>query len=178
MHTFSKWMKQFCLLSLFLSLCSMAEAATAASSGYKVIGYFPNWGMYRNPSIYPHDIDANLVTHINYAFTKVDTAGNIHLFDPWADTDYRQDWNSQKPYWGHFRELYDLKQKHPHLKTLISIGGWTLSELSLNWLIILKHAKTLLRTQCASVSNTILMGSISIGNILDLLNTLAAHKIR
>lgn len=104
------------------------SGANAAASGYKVIGYFPNWGMYRNPSFYPHDINANLVTHINYAFTKVDTAGNIILFDPWADTDYRQDWNTQKPYWGHFRELYELKQKHPHLKTLVSVGGWTLSD--------------------------------------------------
>lgn len=128
MHTFSKLINQVCLFVVFFGICATAESATAIGSGYRVIGYFPNWGMYRNPAIYPHDIDANLVTHINYAFTKVDTAGNIQLFDPWADTDYRQDWNSQKPYWGHFRELYDLKQKHPHLKTLVSVGGWTLSD--------------------------------------------------
>lgn len=105
-----------------------SSQAKASNIGYKVVGYFPNWGMYRTPSIYPHDIDAGLVTHINYAFIKVDISGNLILIDPWADTDYRSNWNEQKPYWGHFRELYDLKQKHPHLKTLVSIGGWTLSD--------------------------------------------------
>ncbi len=94
----------------------------------KIIGYYTNWAIYRNPSFKPQDINVNLVTHINYAFAQVDTSGNILLFDSWADIDYRSDWNTEKPYWGNFRQLYDLKQAHPQLKTLISIGGWTLSD--------------------------------------------------
>lgn len=114
----------FSFLLLFFSI----QTGVQAASSYKVVGYFPNWAMYRNPSLYPHDINVNLITHINYAFAKVDTVGNIILFDSWADIEYRTDWTTQKPYWGHFRELYDLKQKYPRLKTLISIGGWTLSD--------------------------------------------------
>lgn len=113
------------LILFFASFFSLTEAADPSS--YKVVGYFTNWGIYRNPSLKPHQIDPSLVTHINYAFANVDTAGNIILIDPWADTDYRTDWNSEKPYWGNFLELQDLKKKHPHLKTLISLGGWTLS---------------------------------------------------
>ncbi len=92
------------------------------------MGYYPNWDISRSPAFYPQDIDFSLLTHINYAFAKVDSAGNIQLFDSWADIEYRSDWNSEKPYWGNFRAFSDLKQKHPHIKTLISIGGWTLSD--------------------------------------------------
>ncbi len=83
--------------------------------------------MYRSPSFKPESIAADKVTHINYAFAKIDVNGNISLTDSWADVEYRDDWNTQKPYWGNFRQLYDLKQDHPQLKVLISIGGWTLS---------------------------------------------------
>lgn len=114
-------------LLLFVFIFSL-QLITFASEGFKIIGYYPNWGMYRNPSFKPKDINPNLVTHINYAFAKVDTLGNIILFDPWSDTDYRTDWTKEKPYHGNFRELYELKQKYPHLKTLISLGGWTLSD--------------------------------------------------
>lgn len=94
----------------------------------KVIGYYPEWAIYRKPAFKPADINTDLVTHINYAFAKVDTKGNVSLFDDWAATGYRSDWNTEKPYWGNFRQLQELKQKHPELKILISIGGWTLSD--------------------------------------------------
>lgn len=100
----------------------------SSQKNYKIIGYFPNWAMYRQPSFKPEDINASLLTHINYAFIRVDAQGNLILFDPWADTDYRSDWSTEKPYWGHFRQLNDLKKKHPHLKTFASLGGWTLSD--------------------------------------------------
>ena len=94
---------------------------------YRSVGYYTNWAIYRNPSFKPESIDADKVTHINYAFANINPAGDVLLFDSWADIEYRDDWNSQKPYWGNFRQLYNLKQEHPHLKVLISIGGWTLS---------------------------------------------------
>lgn len=113
------------ILFTFLTLLS---STLAMAHNYKIVGYYPNWAIYRSPSFKPQDIDFSLVTHINYAFAKVDKQGNIHLFDSWADTDYRSDWNTEKPYWGNFRAFHDLKQKYPHVKTLISIGGWTLSD--------------------------------------------------
>ena len=80
------------------------------------------------PPFKPQDINPDLITHINYAFAKTDVAGNISLFDEWAAVGYRSDWQTEKPFWGNFYELQLLKQKHPKLKILISIGGWTLSD--------------------------------------------------
>lgn len=112
-------------LLLFISIfCSLF----AAKNEFKIVGYYPSWGLYRSPSFQPQHIDPKLVTHINYAFAKVDVQGNIHLVDSWADVEYRSDWNMRQPFWGNFRALSDLKKQAPHLKTLISIGGWTLSD--------------------------------------------------
>lgn len=118
------------ILFLLLSSFSLfiATIFAAQEKPFKVVGYFPNWAMYRSVPFYPKDINPKLVTHINYAFVKTDTAGNIILFDPWADIDHRTDWNVEKSYWGNFRQLTELKEKNPQLKTLFSVGGWTLSE--------------------------------------------------
>lgn len=99
-----------------------------ANSAFKVIGYYPSWAIYRQQPLQPKEIDANLLTHINYAFVKVDTTGNLSLADPWADTDYGSDLNSAKPYKGNFLQLVQLKKRYPHLKTLFSVGGWTFSD--------------------------------------------------
>ena len=115
------------IVCISLSLLSSVHAEQTSSDLYKIVGYFPNWALYRTPPFKPENIDAVKLTHINYAFARVDENGTIFLTDDWADTGYRNDWNTNKNYWGHFRQLYDLKQKYPHLKVLISIGGWTLS---------------------------------------------------
>lgn len=111
-----------------LLLISLVLFQISLFAEYKIIGYYPNWAIYRNPSLKPQEINAHLVTHINYAFIKVDASGNLILFDPWADTDYRTDWNKERPFHGNFYELNELKKKNPHLKTLFSVGGWTLSD--------------------------------------------------
>ncbi len=61
------------------------------------------------------DIPADKLTHINYAFANMDGAtGECILGDKWSDD-------------ANFRYLGELKTKHPHLKALISVGGWTWS---------------------------------------------------
>ncbi|BFH63594.1 glycosyl hydrolase family 18 protein [Paenibacillus azoreducens] len=46
------------------------EAKAAADSGYKLVGYFPSWGIYgRNYNV--SNIDVSKVTHINYAFADI-----------------------------------------------------------------------------------------------------------
>lgn len=103
--------------------------AEEEDTSFKVVGYYPSWAMYRNPSFQPVNINTDLVTHINYAFEKLNDQGEIVLFDPWADIDHRTDWNTELPYWGNFKQLKELKEKNPKLKTLVSIGGWTLSDV-------------------------------------------------
>lgn len=117
--------KKFSFLFSFIFVLFFVFSLTAE---YKIVGYYPNWAMYRQQPFYPKDIPSDLVTHINYAFVKVDAQGNLSLFDPWADTDHRTDWNTEKPYWGNFLQLTELKKENPHLKTLFSVGGWTLSD--------------------------------------------------
>lgn len=74
-------------------------------SKYKIIAYLADWADWS-----VQDIDAKKLTHINYAFATIEEGkvvpkvlnqklGKIHL-------------------------LKEIKAKNPHLKTLISIGGW------------------------------------------------------
>ena len=80
------------------------------------------------------------LTAINYAFGNVapDGAGGIacKLGDEWAD--YQVPWTAEQSVtgteitWprrilGNFQQLQALKELHPNVKVLISLGGWTWS---------------------------------------------------
>ncbi len=92
-----------------------------------MIAYYPGWATYdRNYQV--ADIDAEKVTHINYAFANI-ANGEVVVGDVYADTDKAFPGDCWEPGCkrGNFNQLNKLKQKHPHLKTLISVGGWTWS---------------------------------------------------
>jgi len=95
--------------------------------GRKIVGYYPEWGTYdRNYQV--TDIPAAKLNVVNYAFANVSSSGDVSLFDSYAATDKAfagDTWD--QPLRGNLNQLIKLKQKNPHLKTLISIGGWTLS---------------------------------------------------
>jgi chitinase len=78
---------------------------------YKRIGYYTNWSTYSNFQV--SDIDASLLTQLDYAFASISSDGKIALGNPKVDV--------QK---GNFNQLTKLKQKYPDLKTVISVGGW------------------------------------------------------
>ena len=104
------------------------SASGGGKSSFVVGAYYPEWGIYgRNYQV--ADIPADKLTHVFYAFAKIDNNGEVTVFDSWAATEKRfdGDWNTPKKFAGNFEELLKLKAAHPHLKTLISIGGWTLS---------------------------------------------------
>ncbi|XOK60050.1 glycosyl hydrolase family 18 protein [Paenibacillus elgii] len=124
--------------------------------GKKIVTYYPAWAVYGRNFKVP-EIDASKVTHINYAFADIcwngkhgnpdptgpnpqtwacaDEKGNINVpngsivqGDTWADTgmSYPGDtWD--QPLKGSFNQLIKLKKANPHLKTLISVGGWSWS---------------------------------------------------
>ncbi|WP_255298456.1 glycosyl hydrolase family 18 protein [Brevibacillus dissolubilis] len=97
------------------------------TSGYKIVGYYPAWATYgRNYNIV--DIDASKLTHINYAFANI-ANGEIVVGDTYADTDkaFPGDCWDTGCKRGNFNQLTKLKQQYPHIKTLISVGGWTWS---------------------------------------------------
>jgi Chitinase len=99
----------------------------AATRTYRNVAYFTSWGGYER-AVEVGDMDPSLLTHINFAFANLSSNGTITVGDPWIDTEkpYGDDtWETELR--GHFGQLIKLKEKYPHIKTLISVGGWTWS---------------------------------------------------
>ncbi|MEK3884565.1 glycosyl hydrolase family 18 protein [Paenibacillus sp. PL2-23] len=91
-----------------------------------VIGYYTGWSTYSGHQI--ADIDGSRLTHINYAFANIGQNLQIELGDKHADVEKRFAGDTaQEPYYGNFNQLRKLKQRYPHLKTFISVGGWSWS---------------------------------------------------
>jgi chitinase len=124
---------------------SATAAASAPRDGFRKVGYFTQWGIYGR-AFYVKNLDtsgaAARLTHVNYAFANVSEDGRCFednipgAGDAWAD--YQRpvqpsesvdgvgdDWG--EPLNGNFGQLLKLKAKHPDLKVLLSIGGWTWS---------------------------------------------------
>lgn len=105
-----------------------AGGGTTGTGGKRVVGYFMEWGIYgRNFQV--SNIHAEKLTHINYAFANVSSAGECVLGDSYADIDkaFPGDTWDTGVLRGNFNQLIQLKKAHPGLKTLISVGGWTWS---------------------------------------------------
>ncbi len=97
-----------------------------------ISGYFASWGIYeRNYQV--TNIPADCLTHVAYAFAKPEyfassNAGALVCSDPWADIEIEFPGDTGgEPFQGNFNQLLNLRQRWPHLKTIISAGGWTLS---------------------------------------------------
>lgn len=113
-----------CLLLTFSPLS--AQEPDMPDHPYRVIGYYAAWTVYRGFSV--ADIPAAQLTHINYAFANISPNGEIVLGDAWADVEMPDpDDTTKYDIMGNFRQLQLLKEAHPHLQTLISVGGWTWS---------------------------------------------------
>ncbi|MCF7919825.1 MAG: hypothetical protein K9N06_07925 [Candidatus Cloacimonetes bacterium] len=94
-----------------------------------IIGYYTSWSIYGRDYHVP-DIPADKITHINYAFANINSNSlQIMLGDAYADIDRFYPGDSWEPgsLRGSFHQLQILKENHPELKTLISVGGWTWS---------------------------------------------------
>ncbi|GGJ40015.1 glycoside hydrolase family 18 protein [Deinococcus roseus] len=120
----------YALLALTASLAQAQEANLPAAPGHIVVGYYPSWGVY-GKNYFVQDIPADKITHINYAFANVNAEGKCVLGDPWADI---QNGNlgmvgeGEKALKGNFAAIKHLKARHPNLKVMISVGGWTFSK--------------------------------------------------
>ena len=81
-------------------------------SEYKIVGYYAAWGVYMR-QFFLSGVDVSRLTHLNYAFANI-INGEAVIGDNRADP-------------KNFDLLKHMKDKNPHLKTLLSIGGWTWS---------------------------------------------------
>jgi chitinase len=89
----------------------------------KVIGYYADWTATKYPLA---DIPAARLTHVNYAFGKIG-ADNRLTWNASVATErvYPEDCADPGCAHGLFNQITLLKQKQPHLKFLMSVGGWT-----------------------------------------------------
>ena len=119
-------------LLLALSVALAAQTNVASSHAGKVVGaYFEEWSIYGanyNIADIQNSGAANVLTHVLYAFSNVSSTGQCAIADSWADyqTPYLPSVNGEPyngPLYGNFAALLQLKQLHPNLKVLISIGG-------------------------------------------------------
>ena len=99
---------------------------------YVVGAYYPEWAIY-DRDFQVEDIPADKLTHVFYAFAKIDDNGEVAIFDEWAATQTtfggKYTWEeSERGEAGNLAELQALKEENPHLRNMISIGGWTLSD--------------------------------------------------
>ena len=94
----------------------------------RVVAYYIEWGTYGR-DYQPSDIPYDKITHLNYAFADIREDGRIALYDEFAaiDKSFPGDtWD--QPYRGLINQINNVyKPQYPHLKTMISVGGWTLS---------------------------------------------------
>ncbi|KOU20402.1 glycosyl hydrolase [Streptomyces sp. WM6372] len=136
-----------CSLSLLTALApaAAAQADTGHDRSYKRVGYFTQWGVYGR-DFQVQDLEtsgtAGKLTHVNYAFGNINAEGKCFTgnvpgeADAWADyvrpldaansVDGVAD-SAEQPLAGNFNQLRELKAKHPGLKVLLSLGGWSWS---------------------------------------------------
>lgn len=142
------------LLSLLLvgscvtSTSIIANAATTTNKDKhtkNVVTYFPSWGMHEasQQNIIVDNIPWNKVSQVNHAFFEITKDFTIQSTDSYADfedTDFphapKADWDkypntgySTDSVFGHFGEYKYYKSIYPNVKILISVGGWTRSDM-------------------------------------------------
>lgn len=125
------------LLPLITTLIYLALHQANAQNTYtnyipcnkRIIGYYASWSERPDKGNYTvHKIPWAKLTHLNYAFAAVGSNNKIILTDSAAailNTYPGQ--NTALTYNGQFNLIHGYKQQYPHIKTLISIGGWTQS---------------------------------------------------
>ena len=112
---------------LALVLCPLAVIGRTQNAppppALKVIGYYADWTAERYPLA---GIPAAGLTHVNYAFGKIGPDNRL-TYNTAAATErvYPDDCAEPGCAHGLFHQITRLKEKHPHLKFLISVGGWT-----------------------------------------------------
>ncbi|XP_010754148.2 acidic mammalian chitinase [Larimichthys crocea] len=96
-------------LILIAGLCVSLGGLVSSS---RLVCYFTNWSQYRpgNGKFIPQDIDANLCTHLIYAFAGINETNELVTIE----------WNDDVLY----TSFNGLKQSNPNLKTLLAVGGW------------------------------------------------------
>ena len=117
-------MKGLIVFVLLLGICesTFGSAQKEDFEPKSVVCYYSSWAIYRHGdgNFTASDIDANLCTHVIYAFAELDaTTFTIKSKDPWADLS-----PAEGGHYDLYGETVKLKQQNPELKVLLAVGGW------------------------------------------------------
>jgi chitinase len=82
---------------------AQGEQIAPATADFRVVAYVASWSI-------PAVIHPEKLTHINFAFARIDSSGNVAFEHPGVATS--------------LRALLALKKKNPRLKIIVSVGGW------------------------------------------------------
>ncbi|KND91316.1 Endochitinase B1 [Tolypocladium ophioglossoides CBS 100239] len=98
------------------------HAASVARVMYTNAVYFPNSRIYQGDT--PGMLNYSCINHVYYAYASVAPDGGVLLSDEWADARAPVDGVQ-----GGLGSLMHLKQKHPHLQVVLSVGGGNSSQI-------------------------------------------------
>ena len=118
------------VLSVSVIACTTARSPAphspvASPKGAKVVAYLASWGV-RSKGTRIAELPGDRLTHVIYAFASVRPDGTMALEDPCLDAG-QCGADLPPALGGNFQQLRVLKDRHPHLKVLVAVGGWTRS---------------------------------------------------
>ncbi|KAI0014972.1 glycoside hydrolase [Xylariomycetidae sp. FL0641] len=96
-------------------------SASVSNVMYTNAVYFPNSKIYSGAT--PGQMNYSCINHVYYAFAHVAADGSVFLSDEWADARAPCDGVH-----GGLGSLMHLKETHPHLRVVLSVGGGLSSE--------------------------------------------------
>lgn len=113
-----------CALALLAGLFAAGGQQPAPQPASPVIvGYYADWTAERYPLA---DIPADKLTHVNYAFGRIGADNRVTVNAKVAtERVYPGDCAEAGCPHGLFHQITLVKAKHPHLRFLLSVGGWT-----------------------------------------------------
>lgn len=119
-------MRTFSFSILIAVLSALLQTATTPQTSAppdKVVGYYADWTAERYPLA---DIPADKLTHVNYAFGKIDQNNRLTFNTALAiDKPLPGDCSEPTCKHGLFHQIELVKQKQLPLKFILSVGGWT-----------------------------------------------------
>jgi chitinase len=95
--------RKFCAAFLVCLGFTTPGFTASAPHPYRIVGYVSGWST-------PAVIHPEKLTHINFAFAHIGADGRVSLADAAMETNLKR--------------LVTLKTTNPHLKIIISVGGW------------------------------------------------------
>ncbi|CAF1316463.1 unnamed protein product [Adineta ricciae] len=125
--------------------CRSFQNQDIVSKSPIVLAYYLSWWTDRNYTV--EDIPVNKITHLNYAFAYVDARGRIAL-NKHTSTENMTNLNqsdAQMP--ENLKQIIELKNQYPHLRTLISVGGDTFQE-NFKKVVVSNRSRSIFASSC------------------------------